>query len=297
MRTVTEKTILYRFDELSERAKDRAREFVSQWLSEAHEPQFTTEYLEEIGKNVFGIVFDSRRWTNSHGRAGSSPCLYWSTYPAECAFDGYVTRESLRGREAGAFPGNSARALGDELLKEMEFLDRIGLDYSFRASHGRIREFNLNTDCELEMPDGNELEMRIEEIVSSLESSFPDNAEFQSLSSFERFAPDEDDIPFDSDTLVAFGVLADWCEKRGADEIVAALRWCLLAVSDPKAAESRLDSIRELAEEFLTDVASELATMVQNDIEYQGSEERVMEEIQYGNFTEENWTEDGVWEN
>ncbi|HEY6565144.1 MAG TPA: hypothetical protein VIY86_11640 [Pirellulaceae bacterium] len=297
MRTVTEETVLYSFDELSERAKDRAREFVSQWLSEGHEPQFTTEWLEETGRNVFGIVFDSRRWTNSHGRAGSSPCLYWSTYPSECAFDGCVTLQSLRAREAGAFPGNSARTLGDELLNEMEFLDRIGLDYSFRASHGRMREFNLNTDCELEMPDGNELEMRIEEIVSNLESSFPNNDEFQSLSSFERSAPDEDDIPFDCDTLFAFGVLADWCEVRGADEMVSALRWCLLAVSDPKAAESRLESIRETAEAFLEDVAGELATMAQNDIEYQGSEERVMEEIQNGNFAEENWTEDGEWEN
>ena len=71
MRTATMN--VYKFDELSEAAKERARDWY-RGASAGDTPDGTLDDAVSVGE-LMGIEIDRRHWTNSHGFKGSSPVI------------------------------------------------------------------------------------------------------------------------------------------------------------------------------------------------------------------------------
>lgn len=78
MRTIEIK--VYTFDELSDAAKEKAREWFRQFVFQyPSDWDAVFNYAEEVGR-ILGIEIDQRRWTNQHGHSGSEPKIYFSGF-------------------------------------------------------------------------------------------------------------------------------------------------------------------------------------------------------------------------
>ena len=82
-REVTIKKTVYKFNELSPKAKEKARD---KWREGFNEDNFWSEYtIKEAVEQaaLMGITIDKREWTNSYGFKGSTPCVYWSGFSSQ----------------------------------------------------------------------------------------------------------------------------------------------------------------------------------------------------------------------
>lgn len=135
------KTInLYTFDELSETAKEKARDWFRGCI-DADDFEFVIDDAVRMGA-LLGIEIASRSWTNSYGYKGSSPLVYWSV--SGCQGDGASFEGSYRYAkgavkailaETGA--GRDDASKGDrELLRIAQDLQKIQKRnfYQLRAS-------------------------------------------------------------------------------------------------------------------------------------------------------------------
>lgn len=78
MQTI-EKTI-YKFDELDDSAKDKARDWYrSSVFTESHEWEFCFDDAVTCAA-ILGIEIDTRTWTNPSGFSGSEPKIYFSGF-------------------------------------------------------------------------------------------------------------------------------------------------------------------------------------------------------------------------
>lgn len=75
MRTI--KTTLYKFDELSETAKETARQWYREASAGDEDMSATLDYAVEVAA-LMGIEIEQRHWTNSYGFKGASPIIYYS---------------------------------------------------------------------------------------------------------------------------------------------------------------------------------------------------------------------------
>ena len=81
---VIEKTI-FKFDELDDSAKERAREYVrTNWLTESERFDCVVDDAVTIGA-LMGVEVDSRTWTNTFGHSGKTPRIYFDLYRRDCA--------------------------------------------------------------------------------------------------------------------------------------------------------------------------------------------------------------------
>lgn len=82
----------YKYDELSDKAKEKARE----WFAEGEREHFDIEMMEDDLLKIldilgFTVKQTSRNWVNtSTGAKGTrhDNCIWWSTYPAEAFVEG-----------------------------------------------------------------------------------------------------------------------------------------------------------------------------------------------------------------
>lgn len=77
------RTVVYKFNELSPKAKEKARD---KWREGIYQDNSWSECtIEEAVEQaaLMGITIDKREWTNSYGFKGSSPCVYWRGFSSQ----------------------------------------------------------------------------------------------------------------------------------------------------------------------------------------------------------------------
>lgn len=114
MRTI--ETKLYKFDELSESAKERAREWYRE-ASAGDTPDDTLNDAVNVGA-LMGIEIEQRHWTNSHGFKGSEPKISY------CA--GHVQGDGAAFAGSYRYRKGAAKAVLDYAPRDAE-LHRIAL--------------------------------------------------------------------------------------------------------------------------------------------------------------------------
>ncbi len=80
MRQETTTRTLYKFEELSDKAKERAIEKETEAQGEYWDP---SDYIYDDFVRmaaILGITIDSRDWTNTYGHKGSTPTIYYSGF-------------------------------------------------------------------------------------------------------------------------------------------------------------------------------------------------------------------------
>jgi hypothetical protein len=149
MRTRTTVEKLYQFDELSDAAKESARE----WLREANagDNYFSESVIEsaQTAGEMLGIAFDTAR-----GRR-SEPAIYWSGFWSQgdgaCFAGTWNASQVKAGAVADEFTGDCKSNV--ELRRIAAEFERIAADYPgayFRASHtGRYSHSgSVSFECE-----------------------------------------------------------------------------------------------------------------------------------------------------
>jgi len=84
-RIKTEVKTVYTFDELSDRAKDRARAWYREGIE--FDPEYTIEDAVRMGA-ILGITIGTRTYKTMGGGTGSAPVVYWDTNPIGAGFNG-----------------------------------------------------------------------------------------------------------------------------------------------------------------------------------------------------------------
>lgn len=88
MRTELREHTLYKFNELSDKAKEHAIQ--TYWASDVH-TDFVYDDAVRMGE-LMGIEIATRNWTNTHGFKGSTPTIYYSGFWSQgdgACFEGY----------------------------------------------------------------------------------------------------------------------------------------------------------------------------------------------------------------
>lgn len=162
MRTI--ETKVYTFSELSERAKERAREwFRSTVYSDSSDWDCVLEDACTVA-GLIGIEIDSRTWTNSHGFKGNEPKIYFSGFCSQG--DGAIFEGSYSYKK-GALAALAEYCPNDETVKRitagLQELQKRGF-YGYRATISRSgRYVHANAlRATVEDRNGNEVNADIE---------------------------------------------------------------------------------------------------------------------------------------
>ena len=144
MRTAT--INIYKFDELSEAAKERAR----QWYREASvsdTPDCALDDAVNVGA-LMGIEIEQRHWTNSHGFKGSSPEISYCAGHVQSDYAAFEGRYTYR---KGAVKAVREYAPRDaELHRIAQALQAIQARnfYQLTARISEGRHMNINADVD-----------------------------------------------------------------------------------------------------------------------------------------------------
>jgi len=120
---------VYQFGELSDQAKEKAREW---WRQNMDSNDFDAVIEDAVNMGaLLGIEVDSRNWTNSAGYSGSEPKIYWSGFCSQG--DGARFEGSYRYKKgtpaaikAETSAGRDDASKGDkELLRIAQALQKI----------------------------------------------------------------------------------------------------------------------------------------------------------------------------
>ncbi|MFA5898333.1 MAG: antitoxin of toxin-antitoxin stability system [Hyphomicrobium sp.] len=136
MPTIVEHT-LYTFDELSDRAKEIARDWWRQCENDDFDAEYVIEDAERMGA-ILGIEFDTRRVQLMSGATRTEPRVYWSGFSSQ--------------GDGAQFEGRYAYAKGApaKIKKETGGTDselyRIALDLQATQKRNRYR-LEARTDC------------------------------------------------------------------------------------------------------------------------------------------------------
>lgn len=130
MEVRTKQTTVFKFGELSERAKQRALENRAQATGEDFDIDAVYDDAVNMGA-LLGIEINSKSWTNSYGFNGSSPAIYYSGFSSQgdgACFEGSYRYQAgaPKAIKAETSAGRDDASEGDqELLRIAEGLQEI----------------------------------------------------------------------------------------------------------------------------------------------------------------------------
>lgn len=110
----TKETIVYTFDELSDRAKENARDWYRQGM------EFDAEYIIEDAVRmgaILGITIGTRTARLMGGGTRQEPVIYWELNPMSAGFDGsyYYAKGAPKNIRAEAPQDTDLHAIADDL--------------------------------------------------------------------------------------------------------------------------------------------------------------------------------------
>jgi len=170
--------LVYQFDELSDTAKEKARDW---WRTCLDENDFNYVIEDAVAMAaLLGIEIASRSWTNRHGYSGSTPKIYWSGFCCQgdgARFEGSyrykkgapdsIKAETSAGREYDASKGDRKLlriAQGLQDVQRMAFYSltaSIGAGYDANYySHSGTMSVGVERSDEREVTEDQEQEIR-----------------------------------------------------------------------------------------------------------------------------------------
>jgi len=182
MRTETTTRNIYQFGELSDAAKEKAREW---WRENIDSEDYSAVIDDAVTMGAtLGIEIDSRRWTNSYNYTGSSPCIYWSGFSSQgdgACFEGSYRYQAkaLAAIRKETSAGHDDASDGDrELLRIAEQLQEVQKQnfYQLRATCKHTGHYS-HSGCmsvDVERYDGKNMQDGAEDDITQLLRDFAD---------------------------------------------------------------------------------------------------------------------------
>ena len=175
-------TKVYTFDELSDEAKEKARQWWRESEAESGDnfwSECVTDEAVEQAK-LMGIEIDRREWTNSHGFKGSEPKIYWSGFCSQesgACFEGSWYASDVK-------PGKVADGWGEdpattEIKRIAAVFEEIAKEYPeawFRVKQSGHYSHRFCTEFDVGFGDEQDEDENKEEVMSALENVLIENA-------------------------------------------------------------------------------------------------------------------------
>ena len=183
MRTITKTA--YQFDELPDRAKEKARD----WYRGCIDTDDYGAVIEDAVRmaELLGIEIDSRSWENTAGYRGSSPCIYWSGFSSQgdgACFEGSYSykKGAVKAIKAETSAGSDEASKGDlkllRIAQGLQDLQRPAF-YTLTARMGRGHNSNYYSHSgtmavDVERSDERDVTEDQEETLTELMRDFAD---------------------------------------------------------------------------------------------------------------------------
>lgn len=150
-------TIVYKFSELSDKAKEYAR---NKWREHQCDDQWWYEstFDEAVEQAaLMGITIDKRNWTNSCGFKGSSPCIFFSGFSSQgdgACFEGSWYASDVKADKVAEDWGDSEPTRAIKRIAAV--FGEIAKDYpeaSFKVKHSGRYSHEHCTDFTVSLGD------------------------------------------------------------------------------------------------------------------------------------------------
>jgi hypothetical protein len=189
MKEITVKA--YEFDELSDSAKETAR----QWFREgSYGDDFWSECtLEEAEEQAahLGIEISRINWTNRHGFNGSDPCIYWSGFSSQgdgACFEGSWSASRVQAdKVADGWGDDPATTEIKRIAKEFERIAKAYPDACFSVKHSGHYYHKYCTEFDITLMDDEEYDKKSEEAADALSKAIGEIPSNLSAEAFSRF--------------------------------------------------------------------------------------------------------------
>lgn len=151
------RTMVYKFSELSDAAKEKARD---RWregnLEDSSWAECTiAEAVEQAA--LMGITIDERKWKNTHGFTGADPCVYWSGFSSQgdgACFEGTWRASDTKSDKVAADWGDSEPTRAIKRIAAV--FGEIAKDYpeaSFKVKHRGHYSHEFETQFDVSLGD------------------------------------------------------------------------------------------------------------------------------------------------